>query len=80
MPDPYLRAVVRHALSLAPGEPITRKAMSRLESLEDRFIPVETSKVDLQRYLAEEQVHRDNKITQLTGLEHAANLKHLSLQ
>ena len=80
MPDPYLRAVVRHALGLAPGTPITQKAMSDLESLASKFIPIETSKVDLQRYLVEEQVRSDNKITELTGLEYATNLKHLALE
>ena len=63
MPDANLRAAVRGALGLGPNDSLTQQAIENLTSL---------------RYLGPDL--RDNqKITDLTGLEHAVNLEHLDL-
>ena len=80
IPDPYLQAAVRQALSLAPGESLTQEAMLELKHLEYHpFIPTEDSEVDLRHYLQEEQINRGNEVTQLIGLEYATNLEHLAV-
>ena len=63
MPDANLRTSVRKALGLAPNAVLTQQALQSLTSL--RYLGLDLS---------------DNeKITDLTGLEHALNLEHLDL-
>ena len=63
MPDVNLRAAVRDALGLGPNDPLTQQAIQELTSL---------------RYLGPD-LRANQKITDLTGLEHAVNLEHLDL-
>ena len=63
MPDANLRAAVRDALGLAPNDALTQQALQALTSL---------------RYLGPD-LSDNQKITDLTGLEHALNLEHLDL-
>ena len=67
MPDANLAAVVRDALGLAPGAPITRQAMQRLTSLN-----AQSSKV-------REVTGQEGWIENITGLEHATQLTTLFL-
>ena len=67
MPDENLAAVVRDALGLAPGAPITRQAMQRLTSLN-----AQSSKV-------REVTGQEGWIENITGLEHATQLTTLFL-
>ena len=62
MPDAKLAAVVRDALGLAPGAPITRQAMQRLTVL------------NAQGYKAREVTGQGGWIENITGLEHAGQL------
>ena len=69
MPDATLAAVVRAELGLAPNAPITRQALSRLTTLSaDRY-----------REKIRKLVDEKGTIKDLTGLEHATNLRHLVL-
>ena len=63
MPDAELRAAVRDTLGLAPNDALTLQAIQELTSL---------------RYLGPD-LRDTQKITALTGLEHAVNLEHLDL-
>ena len=63
MPDANLRAAVRTALGLGPNDALTQQALQSLTSL---------------RYLGPD-LSDNQKITDLTGLEHALNLEHLDL-
>ena len=67
MPDENLAAVVRDALGLARGAPITRQAMQRLTSL------------DAQRYKVREATGQEGQIENITGLEQATQLRSLWL-
>ena len=67
MPDANLAAVVRDALGLAPGAPITRQAMQRLTSLN-----AQSSKV-------REVTGQEGWIENITGLEQATQLTTLFL-
>ena len=63
MPDANLRTAVRDALGLGPNDALTQQALQALTSL---------------RYLGPD-LSDNQKITDLTGLEHALNLEHLDL-
>ena len=63
MPDANLRTAVRTALGLGPNDALTQQALQSLTSL---------------RYLGPD-LSDNQKITDLTGLEHALNLEHLDL-
>ena len=63
MPDANLREAVREALSLAPGDVLTREAMQRLTRLDASVW----------------QAAASEKISDLTGLEHAEQLTELDL-
>ena len=67
MPDANLAAVVRDALGLARGAPITRQAMQRLTFL------------DAQSYKVREATGQEGQIENITGLEQAGQLKRLWL-
>ena len=67
MPDENLAAVVRDALGLARGAPITRQAMQRLTFL------------DAQSYKVKEATGQEGQIENITGLEQATQLTRLWL-
>ena len=67
MPDANLAAVVRDALGLARGAPITRQAMQRLTFL------------DAQGYRIREVTGQEGQIENITGLEQATQLTALWL-
>ena len=64
MPDANLRAAVREALGLAPGDVLTKEAMQRLTRLNVSVAP---------------DVPASEKISDLTGLAHATQLTTLEL-
>ena len=67
MPDANLAAVVRDALGLARGAPITRQAMQRLTFL------------DAQSYKVRVVTGQEGQIENITGLEQAGQLRRLWL-
>ena len=67
MPDENLAAVVRDALGLARGAPITRQAMQRLTFL------------DAQSYKVRVVTGQEGQIENITGLEQAGQLRRLWL-
>ena len=67
IPDANLAAVLRYELRLAPNAPITREAMGRLTFL------------NAQSYNVREVTGQEGQIEDITGLEHATQLRTLWL-
>ena len=68
MPDPFLAAVVRDTLSLAPNAPITRQALQRLTRLDARKSQIKNL-TGLEHATQLELLElRDNQITDIRPL------------